>query len=358
MTLTAKDSDVRAAIEHWAPRFVQGGVDYNDFVTTTRRISTWSEWLPEWNRTADEHVKIAREAEDSGHHLTAGHAWRRASVTRHFGKFVWTLDPDLAAEATLRSAAELQRALTHLDPTAERIETPFRAASMASTLRKPAGVAPFPIVLLIPGADSTKEEFFYFEQSFLDRGMATLSIDGPGQGETGLQIPIQPDYDAAVAVVLDQISGRADLDFGRIGLCGVSLGGFYAPRVAAFEPRLRAMAAISGPYDVSAIWPATPDISKRSFMLKAWVETEDQALRVAGELRLDGLCERITVPSLYVTGDLDRLVPWQHTERQARETPDAKFVCYPGGNHGVSNLPHIARPMIADWMHDRLRNVA
>ena len=101
---------------------------------------------------------------------------------------------------------------------------------------------------MIPGLDSTKEEFFFFEQSFLDRRMATVALDGPGQGETGLAVPIRPDYETAVSPLLDLLAKRDDLDHDRAGIVGVSLGGYYAPRAAAFEPRFRAVAGISGPF--------------------------------------------------------------------------------------------------------------
>ena len=76
--------------------------------------------------------------------------------------------------------------------------------------------------------------------------------------------------------------------------------------------------------------------------------------RIASTLDLAGVCARIEVPALFVTGALDRLIPWQQTQRQAEETPGGVFVNFPTGNHGVSNLPSKARPLIADWMADRL----
>jgi dipeptidyl aminopeptidase/acylaminoacyl peptidase len=356
---TKSDPNVDAAVRHWAPRFIQNGVDYNDFVATTARVTSWDQWLPEWSLTADTHAEIARRATEQGHRLTAGHAWRRAAVCRHFGKFVWTVDLDLAAEATRRSAEEMRNALAILDPSAERIETPFGDATIVATLRQPSVPERPPLVLLLPGLDSTKEEFFFLEQLFLERGMATLSIDGPGQGETGLQLPISASYHRAVSAVLDHVlatrSGRFDAD--RVGLCGVSLGGFYAPLVAAHEPRVKVMVALSGPFNFAALWPDAPDVSKATFMASARVTSEEDALVLANQLDLTGLCERISARSLYVTGDKDRLVPWTQTERQAKETPNAEFVCYPGGNHAVANLPHIARPMFADWMADQLKAV-
>src|SRR5690349_11478735 len=170
-----RDPLVEMAVTAWAPRFIQNGVDYAGFTATMARISSWDQWLPEWVRSADEHAELAAEAEAAGHGLTAGHAWRRAAVSRHFAKFVWTLDLDLVAEATLRSVDEMRRALSFLDPTAERIEADFDGEAVVAVLRRPAGVQEPGLVVLLPGLDSTKEEFFQLEEAFLQRGLATLS---------------------------------------------------------------------------------------------------------------------------------------------------------------------------------------
>jgi pimeloyl-ACP methyl ester carboxylesterase len=348
------DAEVETALRHWAPRLIQNGVDYNDMVATVARIDTWDQWLPEWNRTADEQADFAREADAAGHALTAGQAWRRASVNRHFGKFVWMVDLDLARAATLRSVEETRTALARLDPSAERLEIPVDGGTAYANLRKPPGLDRPPYVVVIPGLDSTKEEFFYFEQSFLDRGVATVALDGPGQGETGLVVPIRPDYETAVSPLLDLLSTRDDLDHDRAGVVGVSLGGYYAPRVAAFEPRFRAVAGISGPFCFGDMWDELPPMTRATFVVKSGAADDAEGHRIASTLDLDGVLDRIKVPALYVTGALDRLIPWKQTERQATETPDGTFVCFPDGNHGVSNLPSKARPLIADWMADQL----
>ena len=348
------DAEVRAALAHWGPRLIQNGVDYNDLMATMGRIDTWDQWLPEWNKTADEQAAFAQEADASGHALTAGQAWRRASVNRHFGKFVWMLDLELAEAATRRSVEETTTALARLDPTAERLEIPLADGTAHANLRRPAGIARPPYVVIIPGLDSTKEEFYFFEQSFLDRGMATVSLDGPGQGETGLVIPIRHDYETAVHPLLDLLAGRSDLDHDRIGLAGVSLGGYYAPRVAAFESRLKAVVGISGPFCFGDMWADLPPMTRQTFVVKSGAKDDADGHRLASTLDLAGVCAKIEIPALYITGAKDRLIPWQQTERQAAETRLGEFVCFPEGNHGVSNLPSKARPAIGDWMADHL----
>jgi alpha-beta hydrolase superfamily lysophospholipase len=344
------DAQVRSAIEHWAPRLIQNGVDHNDFVATVGSIETWAEWLPAWSRLADEAAAAAAHAEASGRARTAGEQFLRAAVARHFGKFVWLLDEGLHARETRRSVDELLAAHRLLGTGAERIET----RSAVANLRRPRSAPRPPLVVLVPGLDSTKEEFFHLEESFLRRGMATLSIDGPGQGEVGLTQPIRHDYEACVSPMLDLLASRADLDHARIGIFGVSLGGYYAARTAAHEPRIRALVALSGPYDWGEIWPQLPPLTKQAFTAKSRATGGADAHERAAALNLRGVCERIAAPALFVTGRHDRIVPPEQTQRAARESPNGAFVLHDAGNHGCSNLTPTVRPALADWMRERL----
>jgi len=62
-------------------------------------------------------------------------------------------------------------------------------------------------------------------------------------------------------------------------------------------------------------------------------------------------------PALFVTGGLDRIVPWQQTERAAREAPNGTFVLFENGSHVCSNVPYRYRPLVADWMAEQLASV-
>ena len=83
-------------------------------------------------------------------------------------------------------------------------------------------------MIICVGLDSTKEEMAFYETLLLDRGMATLPFDGPGQGEAEYDMPIRGDFEVPVKAVVDFIESRDDLDATRIGIMGVSLGGYYA----------------------------------------------------------------------------------------------------------------------------------
>jgi pimeloyl-ACP methyl ester carboxylesterase len=348
------DERVAAAIGHWAGRFIANGIDYNDFVRTTASISRWEDWLDAWTATADAHAELARAALERGQRQSAGEAFARAAVTYHFSKFVWVLDPERNRRNTEAAISAMYAAHAILDPGAERIEAPLENAVVVANLRHPLGAHPAPLVVLIPGLDSTKEEFFLWESVFLTRGMATLSLDGPGQGETGFQLDIRPDYELAVAAVLDAVAGRADLDHDRIGAVGVSLGGHYVVRAAAFEPRIRALAGISGPFDFTANWDSMPELTRETIRHHTGAADAADARRRAGELNLEGVAERVEQPCLVVTGKLDRVIAWEQTKRIADAVPNSEWVLFEQGTHVCNNIPFRYRPLVSDWMRERL----
>ena len=349
------DEQLRAAIANWEPRVIANGVDPNDYRRIVEQVQSWEQWLPAWMRHADSLAQDANEAERLGRTQTAGELWRRAASSYHFGKFVWIVDLQLHAEATQRAAGALGNALRLLDPEAQRLAIPFDGAELVAIYRRPAQTrtAP-PLVVLIPGLDSTKEEFFGTEQIFHQRGLATLTIEGPGQGETAFALPLRHDFDVPFRAVLDFMQGFSDLDHGRVGIVGFSLGGYYAPRVAAFEPRVRAAVAISGPFNFGAHWDQLPPMTRATFQHASRTADPEQARRRACQLDLEGVAQRIEQPLLVITGDRDRIVPWQDTRRIAEQAPNATWKLYEGGNHVVNNMPYRYKTLAADWLREQL----
>jgi 2,6-dihydroxypseudooxynicotine hydrolase len=280
------------------------------------------------------------------------------------------LDMRRYEDATHKAVQALRHAHRLLDPTAERIEIPFEnGTKLVGNLRRPVGRQaadarqedlaagggrPAPLILLLPGLDSTKEEFFGWENVFLSRGMATFSLDGPGQGETGLSTPIYPNYEVAVTATIDSLQSRSDVDLDRIGAAGVSLGGYYAPRAAAYEKRLKAVVGISGPFDFASNWDNMPQQTRETVCHHTGASTMEEGREKAGELNLYDAAQRIDQPFLAITGRNDRLIPWEQTQRQAADAPGGEFVLYDDGNHVCNNIPWKYRPLTADWLKEKL----
>ena len=193
---TEPDARVAAAAAHWSYRFISNGTDYGDFTATLSRITRWDDWCREWGNTAAEYEQLAESAADAGQRETAAGAWRRAALAWHWGKFVFVDHPDEQRAAHDRSVACDRRAAGSLTPPAELVRIPYGGTQLPAYLRVPAGTAPRPpVVIMVPGLDSTKEELQATAEYYLARGLATLAIDGPGQGESEYELPIEPAYE-------------------------------------------------------------------------------------------------------------------------------------------------------------------
>ena len=349
------DERVEAAIKNWAPRFTSQGLDYNDFFRTTLRVEKWADWCREWVATGDIHNDLAGKAAAGGNLLSAGEAYISAALCYHFGKFVFQDFHDEYMDASVRSVAAFASGLKLLDPSGERVEIPFDGMTMVGTLRRPQGVDRPPLVLLLAGLDSSKEEFFSWENVFLKRGLATFSLDGPGQGECGHTSFIRPDYEAAVSCVLDTLTKRSDIDPERIGLAGVSLGGYYAPRAAAFEPRVKAAVGNCGPWNFAECWSILPSLTRSAFQHHSGAKDEAEALVNANKLSLDGVAQKIKQPLLVIQGKLDRLIPWEQAIKIVNAVgPNAELAMFENGNHVCNNIPFMYRPLTADWLKEKL----
>jgi 2,6-dihydroxypseudooxynicotine hydrolase len=349
------DALVQSAIHHWAPRFVSNGVPLTDFEEVTAKLERWEDWCAAWSARAAIHEAIGRVALADGCGLSAAQHLTTAGVCYHFAKFVFVCDVAQMRAAHMEAVECRKLALPHLRPAGDYLRIPFEGSSLAAILRRPPGVARAPVVVLCMGLDSAKEEMDSYESLFLARGMATLTFDGPGQGEAEYEIPIRGEYETAVKAVVDWIETRPDLDAARIGLWGVSLGGYYAPRAAAFEKRVKACIGLSGPYDWAAVWAQLPELTRETFRVRAHAAGVDDALKVGRTLTLKGVAANITCPLYLVAGKLDRIVPWQDAERVAREAAGpVELVVIDDGNHVANNRVYKYRTQSADWMARQL----
>jgi pimeloyl-ACP methyl ester carboxylesterase len=347
---------VQVAAHHWRPRFVANGIDVNDFDETVARTLLWEDWGPNWKEVGQRHDALGREAEERGRDLSAAQAYQRAAWCYHLGKFLWFEDLDLHAELRDQAVSVYRRALPNLDPEAVRLEIPFEGHIIPANLRRPKNALRPPLVLLVPGLDSSKEELFAIEDEFLLRGLATLSMDGPGQSENSVHFAIRPDWETVITPLLDYL-GSLDLgvDQGRIGLMGISMGAIYGPRAAAHDQRLRAVVGLAGPYNLGDCWDALNPLTRGGYVFYTKSADESEARRKAYSLNLEGVLNQVTQPLLVIHGAKDRLFPPVNAERIAREAPNATLVIYPDGNHVCNNIAYKYRPLMADWLREQLR---
>ena len=345
------DALLETAIANWQPRFVANGVDASDYVHIVAGLTRWEEWCAAWCEAGADHEALGVAALAAGHELSAGEHLARAATYYHFAKFLFVHDLDEARAAHARAVAALAGAAPLLAPPATRLEIPFEGTRLVALMRTPDPATPRPTVILIPGLDSAKEEFREVERAFLDRGLATVSLEGPGQGEVEWELPIRPDWEVVGEAALSHLRRRPEVDSKRIGVWGVSLGGYYAARVAAADLGVRATVALSGPYDFAAAWESLNPLTRRAFVVRSASADESEAARRAADLTLAGRASSIRAPLLVVQGRRDRLFSWREGERLVAEaTGPAELLVLDEGNHGCANVTYRHRPYAADWL--------
>jgi 2,6-dihydroxypseudooxynicotine hydrolase len=353
------DLRLSAAVSHWGARLVANGVALTDFEDITKSLTSYDDWCRAWSERGAVHEGIAREAQARGKMLTAAECFQRAGVYYHFGAFLFVHDRAQMKAAHMKAIACRQAALPNLRPPGERVAIPYLGKTLYGILRKPMslppGAAKPPVVVMAVGLDSTKEETDAYEAPFHPRGMATLVFDGPGQGEGQYEFAIRGDYEVPVKAVIDYIETRGDLDAGRVGMWGVSLGGYYAPRAAAHDTRIKACVALGGPFDWGAAWDTLPALTRLAFQVRSHAKDEAQAKTNAQTLSLAGLAGRITCPIYIVNGRHDRVVPPGDAERLAREVKGpVELMMVEDGNHIANNRAYRWRSQSADWMAEQL----
>ncbi|MFQ5998188.1 MAG: alpha/beta hydrolase family protein [Candidatus Bathyarchaeia archaeon] len=332
------------------PRMLADGVDYVDLVKIWANITEPDDWCAKWMDEALVHEKIAEEAFAQGDTITAGEAFWKASLYNHYGQFMEWDNRSRKSDAIQRKVQAYNRGAPLFKPPAERIEIPFESASLPGFLRVPTDKSNPPCVLLIGGLESTKEEYYAFENLCQRRGLATFAFDGPGQGEAYYKLKARPDFEKATSVVLDYLQNRKEINSDKFGVIGRSLGGYYAPRSAAFDKRIKACVAWAVIYDFRT-WDKMSAELKNGWTYISDKKNWEEAQQFFKSFTLKGVAERISCPLYILQGKLDDICPAEQAEWLAKEAKGStKLVIEENGTHCAHNMSHIVRPRMADWL--------
>ncbi|WP_431282789.1 alpha/beta hydrolase family protein [Humitalea sp. 24SJ18S-53] len=331
-------------------------------------------WAEEW--TAEAEVLEARAAETGAE--TAGHLLLRAGMYRFTGeRFV----PPGAEKRAMGAASyrSLHAGLRARHPEIEFVEVPYEGTTLPALFMKAPGVPDrAPCVVVFDGMDNCKEMSVLFAGlEFARRGMHTLAIDGPGQGETLRMrgMSARHDYEAAGSAAFDYLAGRQDVDPARVVVMGYSFGGYYAVRVAAFEPRYAAGVALTAPHwDLAGFQRGVRDkaraagqtIAQSNFQFR-WVvgaADDDAAIAIAERFDVAGAAARVACPFLVTHGADDRVIPAANAGKlhAALVTPNKSlriFTAEEGGaQHAHVDDRQIGIDHAADWITTTLQQAA
>ncbi len=327
-----------------------------------------------WATMADKLCSLAAEDEARGRLLSAGEKYNRAAT------YYITCERLQAHGAPEREALyqrfldTFQRGFTLSSENCERVEIPYEGTHLAGLYTRAEGVTgPAPLLVQVNGLDSTKEMKYRvgLPAWLAKRGVSSLVIDQPGTGEAlRLQgLPARYDSEHWASRVVDWLQTRPEVDPARIGLEGVSLGGYYCPRAVAFEPR----------FACGVVWGANHDwrdVQKRRLANEGnlpvphywahvrWVwgaKDMDEFLTIAENVHLDGILDRIKVPFLVTHGEKDSQIPlkWaQRTYEQLVNSPKRELKIFTEREGGVQHSSFDnsinAGHYIADWISETL----
>ncbi|MDN8037071.1 alpha/beta hydrolase family protein [Burkholderia vietnamiensis] len=327
-----------------------------------------------WVKMGDKLAELAEEDEAKGRLFSAGAKLQRASIYYQTAeRMLGHGDPTRAALYTTFQFA-FQRGLKLSKANCERVEIPYGDAHVSGLyVRAEGAVGKAPLLVQINGLDSTKEmRYFVGLPGWLaQRGVSSLVIDQPGTGEALRLHDMKAVYNSEqwASKVFDWLLTRDDVDGSRIGLEGVSLGGYYCPRAVAFEPR----------FACGVVWGANHDwrdVQKRRMEREGnfpvphywehvrWVwgaKDNDDFMRIAENVHLDGVVEKIKVPFLVTHGEKDSQIPlkWAHrTYEQLENSPRRELKIFTeregGVQHSSFDNSSNAGAYIADWVAEAL----
>jgi pimeloyl-ACP methyl ester carboxylesterase len=375
-----------------------GGADFGEVLATAQKIEPgdFDSWHDEWLALAERIAGEARRCERRRHQVSARDSFLRASnYYRVAGSFLRgnpgdprvTIAFDLGA-ACFRSAAAL------FDPCIEPVQIPFEGAALRGYFYRGSGTGARPTVVIHSGFDGSMEENHFLGAAALaERGYHVLSFDGPGQ--PGMmhreRMASRPDWETVVGPVLDYLLARPETDPDRVALMGISFGGVLAPRAAAFDPRIKALVAFDGVYNlgenlVQRLVPGAPELRRALLRVDSIPDLDASLARamaartdIRGEMQngawvlgtdtprqtllrmldfnvADGVAESITCPTLVCSGASDLSLAGQPEKLYEHLTCPKTLISFTAEEgadaHVQVGAMRLACSRIGDWLDE------
>jgi dienelactone hydrolase len=302
-------------VERLIDETVQDGADFNECHRTLQRIPDGNSeaWYAEWMKTAEHIERLAQEAAEKGHWVTAKDFFFRAFTYYRTAQFWIEYEDPRKTPAFLKALACFQKANSIVSPSYERVEIPFEGTTLPGYFCRAQGRGngKRPVVLYVGGADTFAEQLLFMGVSRITkRGISCLTMTGPGQGEVlrVKKIHSRPDYERPIAAALDFLQKRRDVDPKKMGVMGVSMGGYYAARGASLDERVAACLLFGACYSVlEDLYDYFPPI-RSSLQWIVGAESPDEAREKLSKFTLKGVIDKMKCPLLINHGAEDFIV--------------------------------------------------
>lgn len=331
------------------------------------------QFLQQWVAMGDKLIGLAAEDEAKGRTLSAAKKLERAALYLLVGERMQGHGNPERVATFAKAQDTFAKAMKLGRHPVERVMIPYEGSEYPALYCRAPGDGPKPVVVYCNGLDSSKELLYWSKlpHALAERGISTLCVDQPGTGEALrlYNLPATPHSEKWASPAVDWLVKQPDVDPARIGMTGISLGGHFAPRAVAFEPRFAS----------GAVWGANHN----------WAEVQQKRLRREGEnpvphywghvmwvfgakdmddfhaksqdMTLNGVMERIKVPFLVTHGEQDRQISLEYAHQsyeQLTSSPQRELKIFTpregGVEHvGADNMAY-GRDYIADWFAETL----
>jgi alpha-beta hydrolase superfamily lysophospholipase len=308
------------------------------------------DWVGAWSRAAQRFMAEARREEAAGEWETSAVARRNAAMCYHAAHLVTEDDPRIVRALRASAVQAFSQAVTRLEPGTRRVGIPWRTRRLPAYLYVPHDIpGPVPLVVMLNGATTTKEETFIWSQSLRDRGFAILALDWPGTGEAADGQPLSSYCDDMTEGIFDLVNAEPQLDPARVAFFGVSLGGVVALRSAVTNRRIAAAIAITPPYDPRPwIRSINPLVAQQLVSLAG--RAQSVGVLVA-DFSLPEIVGRVRCPVLVFGAARDLVVPPDEAMKLTSALGElGTLVWYPDGAHGLYDRVDDWSAVAAEWL--------
>ncbi len=329
-------------------------------------------WYEGWKKVAERVEGLARAHEEAGQHLSAGRKYSRASIYYLAAERMLSHRDPRKVQTYRQALGTFKKGLQFRKDPVEWVEIPFQGKSLPALFSKAPVKGPAPCMVHFDGFDVMKEIIYQSTaEEFRRRGISLLIVDHPGVGEA-LRLRnmcSRPETEVPAGACVDYLEKRSEVDPNRIGIMALSLGGYYAPRAAAFEKRFKCCVAWGAIWECGDLLskqligrggePSVPGLADHTM----WVfgkETVEEALSVAKQMTLEGVADKITCPLLVVHGENDRQVPLWRAEKTieaAVNCPKRSLKVFTLAEGGAEHCQADNNTMAVDYMADWIAEV-
>jgi dipeptidyl aminopeptidase/acylaminoacyl peptidase len=323
-------------------------------------------------------LKSAQDDEAAGRLISAGEKYYRASLYTSQAERLQSPKWEGRNAAYQKSIDLLFKHVEIAGVPIEKVEIPYQDTSLPGYLYRAerADGKPTPVIIQLNGLDSTKEMMYYsgFPKMLAKRGISTLMIDHGGTGEALRlrNIKARVDTEAFVAPMIDWLENQTGIDGDNIGVVGWSLGGYYAPRTAAMEKRIKLAVAWGANHNWAEVQVGRRNREGENPVPHYWehvfwvwgVDNIDDFMHITAGMHLNGVADKITCPLLITHGANDRQINVKYAEQTAAQAVNSSKLTLrlfdepEGGTEHISidHMPYVAG-YIADWVQETFAEI-